>query len=87
MLDRIASPERTHIVISTVAGVHGKKNPVPYAPLLTRLGQLWRRTNWSTRQASPESWRMCLSRSAPIWKQKRRWSRSATIQVMLDPLV
>jgi len=40
ILQKITSPDRTHIVVSTVVGVHGKKNPVPYVPLLKELGQL-----------------------------------------------
>jgi beta-lactamase superfamily II metal-dependent hydrolase len=40
ILQKIASPTRTHIIVSTVVGVHGKKNPVPYAPLMTELGSL-----------------------------------------------
>jgi beta-lactamase superfamily II metal-dependent hydrolase len=40
ILEKIASPKKTHIVVSTVVGVHGKKNPVPYAPLMTELGRL-----------------------------------------------
>ncbi len=40
ILQQIASPQRTHIFVSTVVGVHGKKNPVPYAPLMSALGRL-----------------------------------------------
>ena len=40
ILPQIASPKRTHILISTVVGVHGKKNPVPYPPLMAELGRL-----------------------------------------------
>jgi hypothetical protein len=40
LLPKIASPGRTHVVVSTVVGVHGKKNPVPYAPLMAELGRL-----------------------------------------------
>jgi beta-lactamase superfamily II metal-dependent hydrolase len=40
ILQKIASPDRTNIVVSTVVGVHGKKNPVPYAPLMAELGRL-----------------------------------------------
>jgi hypothetical protein len=41
ILPELAKPERTQVVISTVPGVHpGKQNPVPYAPLLKKLGSL-----------------------------------------------
>jgi beta-lactamase superfamily II metal-dependent hydrolase len=40
ILPSFVSPDRTHVIISTTVGVHGKKNPVPYAPLLTELGRL-----------------------------------------------
>jgi len=39
VLSKIATPDRTNIIVSTVVGVHGKKNPVPYAPLLKGLGE------------------------------------------------
>ena len=40
ILDKIVSPDRTHVLVSTVVGVHGKTNPVPYAPLMAELGRL-----------------------------------------------
>jgi beta-lactamase superfamily II metal-dependent hydrolase len=40
IMPKIAAPDRTHIVVSTEVGVHGKKYPVPYAPLMAELGQL-----------------------------------------------
>jgi beta-lactamase superfamily II metal-dependent hydrolase len=40
ILPQIASPKRTHIIVSTVVGVHGKKYPVPYPPLMAKLGRL-----------------------------------------------
>ena len=40
VLARMVSPDRTHVVVSTVAGEHGDKNPVPYPPLMKALGQL-----------------------------------------------
>jgi beta-lactamase superfamily II metal-dependent hydrolase len=40
VLQEIASPHRTQVVVSTVSGEHGKKNPVPYPELLRELGRL-----------------------------------------------
>jgi beta-lactamase superfamily II metal-dependent hydrolase len=40
VLDKILSPDRTQVVVSTVTGVHGDEMPVPYAPLLETLGGL-----------------------------------------------
>jgi beta-lactamase superfamily II metal-dependent hydrolase len=40
ILPEIVSPDRTRVVVSTVTGVHGEKNPVPYSPLLVELGRL-----------------------------------------------
>ena len=40
VLDKMLSRDRSQIVVSTVAGEHGVKNPVPYPPLLVELGQL-----------------------------------------------
>jgi beta-lactamase superfamily II metal-dependent hydrolase len=40
ILPEIVTPDRTHVVVSTVVGVHGKKNPVPFAPLMAELGSL-----------------------------------------------
>jgi hypothetical protein len=39
-LAKMVSPDRTQVLISTIAGEHGDKNPVPYPPLLEELGQL-----------------------------------------------
>jgi beta-lactamase superfamily II metal-dependent hydrolase len=39
ILSEMLSPERTQIVVSTIAGKHGRENPVPYPDLLTELGQ------------------------------------------------
>jgi hypothetical protein len=36
----MASPDRTHVVVSHVSGEHGDKNPVPYPPLMKELAQL-----------------------------------------------
>jgi beta-lactamase superfamily II metal-dependent hydrolase len=40
VLEKIVSPDRTQVLVSTVTGVHGEKNPVPYPPLLKELGEL-----------------------------------------------
>jgi beta-lactamase superfamily II metal-dependent hydrolase len=40
VLEKIVSPDRTQVLVSTVSGVHGEKNPVPYPPLLKELGEL-----------------------------------------------
>ncbi len=40
ILEEMVKPAKTNVVVSTVTGVHGKKNPVPYPPLLTKLGSL-----------------------------------------------
>ncbi len=40
ILPKMVSPDRTQVVVSTVTGVHGTQNPVPYAPLMTELGRL-----------------------------------------------
>ena len=42
VLSRIASAERTHIVVSTKTGVHGEVNPVPLPELMIELGKLAR---------------------------------------------
>jgi beta-lactamase superfamily II metal-dependent hydrolase len=39
-LEKMVSPDRTQVLVSTVAGKHGEKNPVPYPPLLKELGRL-----------------------------------------------
>ena len=39
-LTKMVSPERTQVLVSTIAGEHGKKNPVPYPALMKELGQL-----------------------------------------------
>ena len=39
LLSKMLSPERTQIVVSTVAGKHGRDNPVPFPDLLKELGQ------------------------------------------------
>jgi beta-lactamase superfamily II metal-dependent hydrolase len=39
-LEKMVSPDRTQVLVSTVAGKHGEKNPVPYPPLLEELGRL-----------------------------------------------
>jgi beta-lactamase superfamily II metal-dependent hydrolase len=38
VLHEITDPDRTHVVVSTVAGEHGEVNPVPYPDLLEELG-------------------------------------------------
>ena len=40
VLQRMVSPDRTQVVVSTVFGEHGEKNPVPYPPLMKELGRL-----------------------------------------------
>jgi beta-lactamase superfamily II metal-dependent hydrolase len=40
VLEKIVTPGRTQVLVSTVTGVHGDKNPVPYPPLLRELGEL-----------------------------------------------
>jgi len=40
VLEKILSPDRSNVVVSTVSGKHGTKNPVPYPALLTELGKL-----------------------------------------------
>ena len=40
LLDKMVSPNRTHVLVSTVVGVHGKKNPVPFVPLMKEFGRL-----------------------------------------------
>jgi beta-lactamase superfamily II metal-dependent hydrolase len=37
---KFVKPNKTHVVVSTVVGVHGKKNPVPYPALMKGLGSL-----------------------------------------------
>jgi hypothetical protein len=39
-LDKMVVPDRTQVLVSTVAGKHGYENPVPYPPLMEALGQL-----------------------------------------------
>lgn len=39
-LEKMVSPDRTQVLVSTVAGEHGEKNPVPYPPLMEELGRL-----------------------------------------------
>jgi beta-lactamase superfamily II metal-dependent hydrolase len=39
VLKEMLKPERSHVVVSTVPGKHGKKNPVPYPSLLAELGK------------------------------------------------
>ena len=39
-LVKMVSPDRTQVLVSTIAGEHGKKNPVPYPSLMKELGQL-----------------------------------------------
>jgi beta-lactamase superfamily II metal-dependent hydrolase len=39
-LEKMVSPDRTQVLVSTVAGKHGEKNPVPYPPLMEELGRL-----------------------------------------------
>ena len=40
VLAKMLDPERTQILVSTVAGEHGITNPVPFPPLLAELGRL-----------------------------------------------
>jgi beta-lactamase superfamily II metal-dependent hydrolase len=40
VLGQLLSADRSHVVVSTVTGVHGREMPVPYAPLLEELGRL-----------------------------------------------
>jgi beta-lactamase superfamily II metal-dependent hydrolase len=40
VLEKILSPDRSQVAVSTVTGVHGEDMPVPYAPLLEALGRL-----------------------------------------------
>jgi hypothetical protein len=40
ILEKIVSPNRTNVVVSTVTGAHGKTNKVPYPPLMAELGRL-----------------------------------------------
>ena len=39
VLQKILIPGQTKIVVSTISGVHGTINPVPYPPLMVELGQ------------------------------------------------
>jgi hypothetical protein len=39
-LKKMVLPKRTHVVVSTIYGVHGDKNRVPYPPLMQELGKL-----------------------------------------------
>ncbi len=39
-LAKMVSPDRTQVLVSTIAGEHGDKNPVPYPPLMEELGRL-----------------------------------------------
>jgi beta-lactamase superfamily II metal-dependent hydrolase len=39
-LEKMVLPDRTQVVVSTVFGEHGEKNPVPYPPLMEELGRL-----------------------------------------------
>jgi beta-lactamase superfamily II metal-dependent hydrolase len=40
VLENVLSPDRSHVVVSTVSGKHGTKNPVPYPALLKELGKM-----------------------------------------------
>jgi len=40
ILAKMVSPDRTQVLVSTVAGEHGEQNPVPYPPLMKELGRL-----------------------------------------------
>lgn len=40
VLTKILDPARSQVVVSTISGKHGKKNPVPYPDLLGELGRL-----------------------------------------------
>jgi beta-lactamase superfamily II metal-dependent hydrolase len=40
ILKKMIKRTKTHVVVSTIVGVHGKKNPVPYPKLLIKLGDL-----------------------------------------------
>jgi hypothetical protein len=40
VLEKIVSPGRTQVLVSTIAGEHGEKKPVPYPALMKELGQL-----------------------------------------------
>jgi len=39
-LAKMVSPDRTQVLVSTIAGEHGEQNPVPYPPLMEELGRL-----------------------------------------------
>jgi beta-lactamase superfamily II metal-dependent hydrolase len=39
-LANMVSPDQTQVLVSTIAGEHGEKNPVPYPPLMEELGRL-----------------------------------------------
>ena len=36
----MVSPDRTQVLVSTIAGEHGEKKPVPYPALMEELGRL-----------------------------------------------
>ena len=40
LLPQFVTSDRTQVIVSTVVGVHGKDNPVPYPDLLIKLGEL-----------------------------------------------
>lgn len=40
VLEKMVFPDRTRVVVSTVSGQHGDKNPVPFPALLEELGRL-----------------------------------------------
>jgi len=40
VLQKILTPDRTKVVVSTIAGQHGDQNPVPYPALMKELGQM-----------------------------------------------
>jgi beta-lactamase superfamily II metal-dependent hydrolase len=40
ILPKMVFPDRTKVVVSTIYGQHGEKNPVPFPPLMKELGQL-----------------------------------------------
>jgi beta-lactamase superfamily II metal-dependent hydrolase len=39
-LAKMVSPDRTQVLVSTIAGEHGERNPVPYPALMAELGRL-----------------------------------------------
>ena len=41
-LEKMLSPHRSKVMVSTIFGEHGEKNPVPYPPLMKALGKLAR---------------------------------------------